>query len=113
MRCAFSLSAFTCTSCIGKVFVKPSDKCHVSLSNICPLFSYLLYANFDWAIFTAAMFQRRIFPEDVILNLAEDAPVPKAVDMPGHCWKDIAHDSTVTWLAFYRDSINDQVGALL
>ncbi|KAL8440301.1 hypothetical protein Efla_007191 [Eimeria flavescens] len=55
------------------------------------------------------MLKRRIFPEDVILNLAEDAPVPKAADMPGHCWKDIAHDCRVTWLAFYRDSINDQV----
>ncbi|OEH78013.1 DNA topoisomerase i [Cyclospora cayetanensis] len=55
------------------------------------------------------MLKRRIFPEDVILNLGEDAPVPRAPDMPGHCWKDIAHDCRVTWLAFYRDSINDQV----
>ncbi|KAL8449111.1 hypothetical protein Emed_003262 [Eimeria media] len=55
------------------------------------------------------MLKRRIFPEDVILNLAEDAPVPRAADMPGHCWRDIAHDCRVTWLAFYRDSINDQV----
>ncbi|KAL8451964.1 hypothetical protein Emag_002536 [Eimeria magna] len=56
------------------------------------------------------MLKRRIFPEDVILNLAEDAPVPRAADMPGHCWRDIAHDCRVTWLAFYRDSINDQGG---
>ncbi|KAL8271724.1 hypothetical protein Esti_004319 [Eimeria stiedai] len=55
------------------------------------------------------MLKRRIFPEDVILNLAEEAPVPRAADMPGHCWRDIAHDCRVTWLAFYRDSINDQV----
>lgn len=54
------------------------------------------------------MLKRRIFPEDVILNMAEDAPVPKVVDMPGHAWNDIFHDNLVTWLAFYKDSINDQ-----
>ncbi|PHJ23809.1 dna topoisomerase i [Cystoisospora suis] len=54
------------------------------------------------------MLKRRIFSEDVILNLAEDAPVPR-VSLPGHAWKDVFHDNSVTWLAFYRDSINDQV----
>ncbi|PFH35822.1 putative DNA topoisomerase I [Besnoitia besnoiti] len=54
------------------------------------------------------MLKRRIFSEDVILNLAEDAPVPR-VALPGHAWKDVFHDNSVTWLAFYRDSINDQV----
>ncbi|CDJ49277.1 DNA topoisomerase I, putative [Eimeria brunetti] len=52
--------------------------------------------------------ERRIFSEDVILNLSEDSPVPVAAGLPGHCWKDVAHDARVTWLAFYRDSINDQ-----
>ncbi|EPR61868.1 putative DNA topoisomerase I [Toxoplasma gondii GT1] len=54
------------------------------------------------------MLKRRIFSYDVILNLAEDAPVPR-VALPGHAWKDVFHDNSVTWLAFYRDSINDQV----
>ncbi|KAH0474233.1 MAG: uncharacterized protein KVP18_001574 [Porospora cf. gigantea A] len=27
--------------------------------------------------------------------------------MSGHCWKDVYHDNTVTWLSFYRDSINN------
>ncbi|KAF7456428.1 DNA topoisomerase I [Cryptosporidium felis] len=57
----------------------------------------------------SGMLKRRIFPEDVILNLAEDAPVPKVPNiMTGHAWKDIFHDNTVTWLAYYRDSINNQ-----
>ncbi|AFZ79067.1 DNA topoisomerase type I, putative [Theileria equi strain WA] len=52
----------------------------------------------------------RMFPYDVILNLSKDAPVPKVSNFQrdGHCWKDIYHDNSVTWLAYYRDSINDQ-----
>ncbi|KAL5367650.1 eukaryotic DNA topoisomerase I [Cryptosporidium parvum] len=57
----------------------------------------------------SGMLKRRIFPEDVTLNIAEDAPVPKVPNsMKGHAWKDIFHDNTVTWLAYYRDSINNQ-----
>ncbi|KAF8819945.1 putative Dna topoisomerase I, partial [Cardiosporidium cionae] len=51
----------------------------------------------------------RIFPENVILNCAESAPVPPVGDsMVGHCWGDVYHDNTVTWLAFFKDTINDQ-----
>lgn len=52
----------------------------------------------------------RMFPHDVILNISKDAPVPKVSNFQrdGHCWKDIYHDNSVTWLAYYRDSINDQ-----
>nr|PVC50151.1 DNA topoisomerase I [Theileria orientalis] len=52
----------------------------------------------------------RMFPKDVILNMSKDAPVPKVSNFmrEGHCWKDIYHDNTVTWLAYYKDSINDQ-----
>ncbi|KAK6590563.1 DNA topoisomerase I [Cryptosporidium xiaoi] len=57
----------------------------------------------------SGMIKRRIFPEEVILNLAEDAPVPKVPNsMSGHAWKDIFHDNSVTWLAYYRDTINNQ-----
>ena len=44
----------------------------------------------------------RILPEDLSINCARNAPVPKC-DIPGHCWKDVLHNNTVTWLAFYRD----------
>ncbi|UKJ90205.2 DNA topoisomerase I [Theileria orientalis] len=52
----------------------------------------------------------RMFPKDVILNISKDAPVPKVSNFmrEGHCWKDIYHDNTVTWLSYYKDSINDQ-----
>lgn len=51
----------------------------------------------------AGFLKTRILPEDVIINIAEDAPVPKCSSMPGHCWKDIVHDENVTWLASYKD----------
>ncbi len=30
----------------------------------------------------------RILPEEITLNIAKTAPVPKC-EVPGHCWKDI------------------------
>lgn len=44
----------------------------------------------------------RILPEDIFINIATNAPVPKC-DVPGHCWKEILHNNVVTWLAYYRD----------
>ncbi|XP_952523.1 DNA topoisomerase i, putative [Theileria annulata] len=56
------------------------------------------------------LLKSRMFPKDVILNLSKDAPVPKVTNFQreGHSWKDIYHDNSVTWLAYYKDSINDQ-----
>src|SRR6266852_626719 len=42
----------------------------------------------------------RIFPEDVVLNLSEDAPIP-----PGK-WKDIVHDHESIWLAYWVDKLS-------
>jgi DNA topoisomerase-1 len=42
----------------------------------------------------------RIFPEDVVLNLSEDAPVP-----PGK-WKEIVHDHESIWLAYWVDKLS-------
>lgn len=51
--------------------------------------------------------KRRIFPDEVSLNLSEDAPVPRLPPwMKGHSWQDVFHDNSVTWLAFYRDTVN-------
>lgn len=41
-------------------------------------------------------------PEDITINIAQNAPVPKC-QMPGHAWKDIIHNNEVTWLAYYKD----------
>lgn len=45
----------------------------------------------------------RVEPEDVTINIAADAEVPKPP--AGHHWKAVQHDNTVTWLAMWRDSI--------
>eukprot|EP00922_Rhytidocystis_sp_ex-Travisia-forbesii_P025239 GHVS01037057.1.p1 GENE.GHVS01037057.1~~GHVS01037057.1.p1 ORF type:complete len:607 (+),score=116.47 GHVS01037057.1:219-2039(+) len=55
------------------------------------------------------MLKKRIVPEDVTLNMAEQSPVPRvSADMPGHCWSDVNHDNTITWMAYFKDTINDQ-----
>jgi DNA topoisomerase-1 len=49
--------------------------------------------------------KRRIMPEDIIINISADAPVPPCPE--GHRWKEVIHDNTVTWLAMWRDHITD------
>ncbi len=46
----------------------------------------------------------RVFPEDVVLNLSEDAPVP-APPIPGN-WKSVAHDHESIWLAYWVDKLS-------
>ncbi len=43
----------------------------------------------------------RISPQDVVLNLAEDAPVP-----PGN-WKEVVHDHDSMWMAFWVDKLSN------
>ncbi|KAH7860063.1 hypothetical protein Vadar_008715 [Vaccinium darrowii] len=49
--------------------------------------------------------KRRIRPKDITINIGKDAPVPEC-PIPGERWKEIRHDNTVTWLAFWNDPIN-------
>lgn len=48
----------------------------------------------------------RVVPEDVTLNLDEDAPVPPAPD--GHHWKEIVHDHDSMWIATWYDKLSDK-----
>ncbi|KII73079.1 DNA topoisomerase 1 [Thelohanellus kitauei] len=48
--------------------------------------------------------KRRVMPEDVIINISEDAKVPEPP--PGHSWKSIVHDNKVTWLANWIENIS-------
>eukprot|EP00168_Porphyra_purpurea_P015508 TRINITY_DN4791_c0_g1_i12.p1 TRINITY_DN4791_c0_g1~~TRINITY_DN4791_c0_g1_i12.p1 ORF type:complete len:505 (+),score=184.84 TRINITY_DN4791_c0_g1_i12:153-1667(+) len=48
--------------------------------------------------------KRRIQPEDVTLNLGPSAPIPEC-PVPGHKWGKVIHNSCVTWLAGWKDSI--------
>eukprot|EP00762_Andalucia_godoyi_P001876 ANDGO_06005.mRNA.1 DNA topoisomerase 1 len=47
----------------------------------------------------------RIQPEDVTINCGENDQIPKPP--AGHAWANVIHDNTVTWLAFWKDTIND------
>ncbi|XP_073276175.1 DNA topoisomerase 1 beta-like [Primulina huaijiensis] len=49
--------------------------------------------------------KKRIQPSDIIINIGKDAPIP-ACPIPGESWKEIRHDNTVTWLAYWNDPIN-------
>eukprot|EP00268_Persea_americana_P010540 TRINITY_DN142_c0_g1_i2.p1 TRINITY_DN142_c0_g1~~TRINITY_DN142_c0_g1_i2.p1 ORF type:complete len:980 (+),score=266.07 TRINITY_DN142_c0_g1_i2:396-3335(+) len=49
--------------------------------------------------------KRRIRPSDITINIGKGAPIPEC-PIPGERWKEIKHDNTVTWLAFWNDPIN-------
>nr|CAG4641512.1 EOG090X0296 [Eurycercus lamellatus] len=52
------------------------------------------------------MVKRRVRPEDVIINCSKGtAPKPP----PGHKWKEVRHDNTVTWLASWTENVQGQV----
>eukprot|EP00897_Mesotaenium_endlicherianum_P003362 jgi/Mesen1/3053/ME000018S02365 len=51
--------------------------------------------------------KKRIWPEDIVINVGKDAPQPPC-PLPGHRWKEIRHDNTVTWLAYWNDPINNR-----
>lgn len=48
----------------------------------------------------------RVEPEEVTLNLDEDAPVPPAP--AGHQWKEIVHEHDSMWLATWYDKLSDK-----
>ncbi|KAL2483757.1 DNA topoisomerase 1 [Forsythia ovata] len=49
--------------------------------------------------------KKRICPSDITINIGNDAQIPEC-PIPGESWKEIRHDNTVTWLAFWNDPIN-------
>lgn len=51
--------------------------------------------------------KKRIYPEDVTLNLGKEAPIPSTI--PGHKWGNIIHDKIVEWLASWKDPISNKV----
>ena len=48
--------------------------------------------------------KKRIMPEDIIINIGKGAKVPEP--LPGHKWKQVIHNNTVTWLCGWNDTIN-------
>lgn len=49
--------------------------------------------------------KKRIFPEDVTLNIGKKAKAPPC-PIPGHKWGKIIHNNKVTWLAMWKENIN-------
>ena len=50
------------------------------------------------------LIKRRVAPEEITINIAPGAPVPPC-PLPGHSWKRVVHDPSITWLAFWTDPI--------
>ncbi|GMT28365.1 hypothetical protein PFISCL1PPCAC_19662, partial [Pristionchus fissidentatus] len=50
--------------------------------------------------------KKRINPEDCIINCSKDSEVP--APPPGHKWKEVRHDNTVTWLVSWTENVLKQ-----
>lgn len=57
----------------------------------------------------AGKIKRRIFPEDITINIGENEKIP---DLPpfytNHKWNKIIHDNTLEWLASWKDDITNK-----
>ncbi|KAJ1983375.1 DNA topoisomerase 1 [Dimargaris verticillata] len=51
------------------------------------------------------LYKRRIWPEDITINIGTGAKVPEPP--AGHRWGKVVNDNTVTWLAMWRENINN------
>ncbi|CAM0911236.1 unnamed protein product [Alopecurus aequalis] len=51
--------------------------------------------------------KRRIRPSDITINIGKGAPIPEC-PIEGESWKEVKHDNTVTWLAFWNDPISQK-----
>ncbi|EFN52427.1 hypothetical protein CHLNCDRAFT_36846 [Chlorella variabilis] len=49
--------------------------------------------------------KKRIYPRDITINIGEGVPIP-GHPFTGQQWKEVKHDKSVTWLAFWRDPVN-------
>ena len=64
--------------------------------------------------------KKRIYPEDIILNIGKESKVPiptilyhnkttKIILYEGHKWQEVIHDHKVEWLASWKDNISGKV----
>ncbi|KAH9620317.1 hypothetical protein KSS87_021714 [Heliosperma pusillum] len=49
--------------------------------------------------------KKRIYPKDITINIGKEGPIPEC-PIPDQSWKQVKHDNTVTWLAYWHDPIN-------
>ena len=54
--------------------------------------------------------KRRLYPENFILNLSKDAPIPELPDfLKNHKWGGIVHIRNSYWIASWKDDITDKM----
>lgn len=51
------------------------------------------------------MLKKRTWPENCIMNVGVDAPVPRPYGTPGHAWRDVVHENHVQWIAAFDDGV--------
>ncbi|KAJ2682985.1 DNA topoisomerase 1 [Coemansia spiralis] len=51
------------------------------------------------------MLKTRVLPEQVTINIGSSAAIPDPP--PGHSWGKVVNDNTVTWLAMWKENINN------
>ena len=49
--------------------------------------------------------KKRVQPSQVVINIGKDAKVP--VPPNGQQWKEVTNDNNVTWLAMWKENVND------
>ncbi|KAI3926812.1 hypothetical protein MKW92_028234 [Papaver armeniacum] len=49
--------------------------------------------------------KRRIRPDEITINIGKGEPIPEC-PIPNERWKEVKHDNTVTWLAFWKNPID-------
>ncbi|CAB3408533.1 unnamed protein product [Caenorhabditis bovis] len=52
------------------------------------------------------MLKKRVNPEDIIINCSKDSVIPKPP--PGHKWKEVRHDNSVSWLCSWTENVLGQ-----
>ena len=55
----------------------------------------------------SGLIKKRIFPEDVTINISKDIPIPKP-NLSNHNWGNVVNDQNVIWLATWKDEITNK-----
>lgn len=55
----------------------------------------------------AGKLKQRVYPEQVTINIGADSKVPQPP--PGHTWKEVINNPTVTWLATWTENVNNNI----
>ena len=55
--------------------------------------------------------KRRIYPEDITINIGKNSPIPELPDFlkENHKWGEIIHNQYVEWLASWKDNITGKM----